>query len=51
MPRDCNGVSCLQETFEKNLEFISEVWVFSLFCDFYHPLDSILTADFCVSRA
>ena len=30
MPSDCNGVSCFQQIFEKNLEFTSEVWVFSL---------------------
>ena len=34
MPSDCNGVSYFQEIFEKNLEFTSEVWVFSLFCEF-----------------
>ena len=35
MPSDCNGV-CFQQIFEKNLEFTSEVWVFSLFCEFQH---------------
>ena len=33
MPSDCNGVSCFQKIFER-LEFTSEVWVFSLFCEF-----------------
>ena len=32
MPSDCNGVSCFQQIFE--IEFTSEVWVFSLFCEF-----------------
>ena len=34
MPSDCNDVSCFLQNFEKNLEFTSEVWVFSLFCEF-----------------
>ena len=31
MPSNCNGASCFQKNLEKNLEFISEVWVFSHF--------------------
>ena len=35
MSSDCNDVSCFKKIFEKkNLEFTSEVWVFSLFCEF-----------------
>ena len=45
MPSDRNGASYFQQVFEKNLEFTSEVWVFSLFCEFQHLLDSILAAE------
>ena len=34
MPSDCDGVSCFQQIFEKNLEFTCDVWVFALFCEF-----------------
>ena len=34
MPSNSNGVSFFQQIFEKNLEFTSEVWVFSIFCEF-----------------
>ena len=33
MPSDCNDVSCYQQVSEKNEELISEVWIFSLFCE------------------
>ena len=34
MPSNCNDVSCFQQIFEKNLEFTSGVWLFSLFYEF-----------------
>ena len=34
MPSDCNDVSCFQQISKKQLEFTSEVWVFSLFDEF-----------------
>ena len=34
MPSNCNDVLCFQQNFEENLEFASEVWVFSLFYEF-----------------
>ena len=47
MSSDCNGVSCFQQIFEKNLEFTFEVRLFSLFCEFLHLLVSILVAYLC----
>ena len=34
MPSGCNSASYFQQNFEKNLQFTSEVWAFSLFCEF-----------------
>ena len=49
MRSDCNDVSCFQQISKKQLEFTSEVWVFSFFHEFYQLIDSILADDFCVS--
>ena len=34
MPSDCDDVSCFQQISKNKLEFTTEVWVFSLFCEF-----------------
>ena len=47
MSSNGNVVSCSQQIFEKKHgEFTSEVWVFSLFCEFQDIIDSILAANF-----
>ena len=46
MPSDCNGVSCFQQIFEKNLDLPLKFGYFH-----FSVSSSILAADFYVSHA
>ena len=44
-----DDISYFPQISKKKLEFTSEVWVFSLFCEFQHLIDCIFADNFCVS--
>ena len=51
MPSDCNGVSCFQQIFEKNLDLPLKFGYFHFSVSSSILADNILAADFYVSHA